>query len=140
MGLARLGHQGVHLVFQPYCPIAQSYKSVLLNGLHVFDTMQLCKHGLYLSKVLHGVIDAITVISRHTQQETDNVDGGIHGEQDSCSLSSVTVCPGIGLGDLLSDGVLLTYLIAPDSGSSQSVTLLLLILVCLFSLFSFHLI
>ena len=102
MGLARLGHQRIDLVFQPYCPITQRHKGVLLDGLHVFDTMQLW----------HGVIDAITVISRHTQQETDNVDGGIHGEQDSCSLSSVTVCPGIGLGNLLADSVFLTYLIA----------------------------
>ena len=33
------------------------------DGLHVFDTVQLGKHWLYLCEVLHGVSDAVTVIS-----------------------------------------------------------------------------
>ena len=75
-----------------------------------------------------------------------SVDTGVHTEQDACRLSSVTVCPGIGLGNLLTDAVLLTYLIAPDTCLSQPVTLFLLILVCLLvleyihgtSFFTFH--
>ena len=92
--------------------------------------VQLRKHRLDLGEVLHRVFDITAVgTSSHTQQKADDIDGDIHTEQDACRLSPVTFCPGIRLGDLFANAILLTQLITPYLGASQTITLLFLVFI-----------